>query len=183
MRFDAQASGVGALSSLQPAGFAQNQRQLTDSLQAPTNYLRRGYTRFDLGLREAIHLLEVNREPNRSQYVLRLTDGEPTEPGGGGGQKERVAAQIAQLRAAGVLIFPVVFCNSTTGCSGNFLREQFSNFGIREATTAQDLLRVFSEIFAEMKPDRSVITERTRSTRGRCNSIFVRRKAFARFRL
>ena len=157
VRFDAQAQGVGALSSLQAVGSGETHDLLTASLQAPDVYLRRGYTRFDLGLAEAIRLLEADPDPERSQYVLLLTDGEPTQPDGSGSQRVLVAEQVAQLRAAGVLVFPVVLCNPTAGCSGEFLRDQFAEFGVREAKTAPDLLRVFSEIFAAMKPDRSLI--------------------------
>ena len=160
VRFDAQAQGVGVLSSLQPVGPSETRGLLTESLQAPTEYIRRGYTRFDLGLGEAIRLLNTEADPERSRYVLLLTDGEPTQPDGSGSQRIQVAEQVNQLRAAGVLVFPVVLCNPTAGCSGEFLRDQFADFGVREAKTAPDLLRVFSEIFAEMKPDRSVITGR-----------------------
>lgn len=157
VRFDAGAEGVGAMSTLQPVGPIEGRGALADSLQAPTDYLRRGYTRLDLGLEQAIGLLEPNREPGREQYVLLLTDGEPTEPGGTGNQEEIIREQINTLRNNGVFIFPVVLCNGA-GCSGEFLNEAFSVYGVRNAATAPDLLRVFSEIFAEMKPDRSLLT-------------------------
>jgi hypothetical protein len=160
VRFDAAAESVGALSSLQPIGPTEGRSVLANSLQAPTDYLRRGYTRLDLGLEQAIDLLQASREPGRDQYVLLLTDGEPTEPGSAGNQEDRIRTQIETLRTDGVFIFPVVLCNPSAGCSGEFLREAFAVYGVREAATASDLLRVFSEIFAEMKPDRSVLTGR-----------------------
>ncbi|MGB5047416.1 MAG: hypothetical protein WBO46_00665, partial [Caldilineaceae bacterium] len=56
VRFDSQAEGVGALGAMQSAGGSENRRRLAASLEAPTNYLPRGYTRMDLGLAEAIRL-------------------------------------------------------------------------------------------------------------------------------
>jgi len=158
VRFDSGAEGVGALGGLQPVGPLENRGQLAQSLQAPDNYLPRGYTRFDLGLEATANLLQSVREPGRDQYVVLLTDGEPNQPKEAGEQSGRVQAQIAALKEAGVFVFPVVLCNPGTGCAGDFLRKQFAQYGVRQAATAQDLLRVFSEIFAEIKPDRSVIT-------------------------
>ena len=160
VRFDTIAEGVGALGSLQRSGEAGSRRQLTDTLQPPTDYFRRGYTRVDLGLEMAADLLIGAREPGRDQYILLLTDGEPSQPDGTINQRERVSAQIETLRGAGILTFPVVLCNPSAGCAGDFLREQFADFGVREAATAQELLRVFSELFTNMKSDRSVITNR-----------------------
>ncbi|MBI3959723.1 MAG: VWA domain-containing protein, partial [Chloroflexi bacterium] len=132
------------------------------SLEAPTNYLPRGYTRMDLGLAEAMRLLDAVRQPNRSQYVLLLTDGEPTADGTLplAAQKQLIREQFEQLRGAGVLVFPVVLCNPTSGCSGEFLKDQSSTALVRDAANAPELLRVFSELFAEMKSDRSVVTAR-----------------------
>lgn len=162
VRFDSRAEGVGALGAMQTAGGSENRRRLAGSLEAPTNYLPRGYTRMDLGLAEAIRLLEANRQPNRSQYVLLLTDGEPTADGTLplAAQKQSINEQFEQLRAAGVLVFPVVLCNPTSGCSGEFLKDQSSTALVRDAANAPELLRVFSELFAEMKSDRSVVTNR-----------------------
>ncbi|RME53779.1 MAG: VWA domain-containing protein, partial [Caldilineae bacterium] len=146
----------------QEAGGPENRRRLAGSLEPPTNYLPRGYTRMDLGLEEAIRLLEANRQPNRNQYVLLLTDGEPTAPGTLSIAEHRriIREQFEQLRAAGVLVFPVVLCNPTSGCSGDFLRNQSSTEVVRDAGTASDLLQVFSELLAEMKSDRSIVTNR-----------------------
>jgi len=162
VRFDSRAEGVGALGAMQQAGVSENRRRLAATLTAPTNYLPRGYTRIDLGLAEAIRLLEANRQPNRSQYVLLLTDGEPTADGTLPlpAQKQLIQQQFEQLRAAGVLVFPVVLCNPTSGCSGEFLRQQSSTALVRDAADAPQLLRVFSELFAEMKSDRSVVINR-----------------------
>ena len=162
VRFDSRAEGVGALGAMQSAGGSENRRRLAASLEAPTNYLPRGYTRMDLGLAEAIRLLEANRQPNRSQYVLLLTDGEPTADGTLplAAQQQLIRDQFEQLRAAGVLVFPVVLCNPTSGCSGAFLKDQSSTALVRDAANAPELLRVFSELFAEMKSDRSVVTAR-----------------------
>jgi hypothetical protein len=158
IRFDSTAEGVGELGALQPAGDATNRQRLAASLLAPNDYLRRGYTRIDLGLQAANELLQGAREAGRNQYVLLLTDGEPSGPQGFGGQGEEIRSLVATLNDAGVLVFPVVLCNATAGCAGEFLREQLPDLRASEAATAQDLLRVFSELFAAMKPDLSVIT-------------------------
>ncbi len=105
-------------------------------------------------------LLASARQTGRNQYILLLTDGEPTHSAGPDGIKADIAAQVEVLRSDGVLTFPVVLCNASAGCSGDFLREQFADFGVSEAVSAEDLLRIFSEIAAQMKPDRSVITGR-----------------------
>lgn len=164
VRFDSTAEGVGELGALQMVGPAENRRRLTGSLVAPTDYLRRGYTRIDLGLQAASDLLAGVREPGRNQYILLLTDGEPSGPQGFGGQGEAIRAQIEALRSAGVLVFPVVLCNPTAGCAGEFLTKELPELGLFQAATPPDLLRVFSEIFAEMKPDLSVINGRSSSS-------------------
>lgn len=166
VRFDVGATGVGALNNLRPVGAASGRNSLAASLVAPTDYEQRGFTRFDLGLEQAIDLLAGSKQPDRDQYVLLLTDGEPTEPSGQGTQKMQIMSQIETLRANGVWVFPVVLCNQTAGCSGDFLRQEFASFGVRNAATATDLLRVFSEIFSEMKPDRTVLTARTSAQSG-----------------
>ncbi|MEZ4620401.1 MAG: vWA domain-containing protein [Caldilineaceae bacterium] len=160
IRFDNQAEGVGVAGALQPAGAGENRRRLTEALQAPDDYFRRGYTRIDLGLQSAIDLLQSARQPGRSQYVVLLTDGEPSQQLGVGSQRDRINGQIEQLNSAGVTVFPVVLCNPTAGCAGEFLRDRFAESGVREAKNAQDLVRIFSEIFATMKSDRSVLTGR-----------------------
>ena len=163
VRFDSEAGGIGSLGALQPIGSAENRRQLIDSLQEPESYFERGYTRIDLGLDEAIRLLAEGRETGRSQYVLLLTDGEPSEQAGVPDQKPRIVEQFQQLAEDDVLAVPVVLCNPTAGCAGEFLREDLAgsfDAGVQEAATAQDLLRIFSEFLAGMKPDRSIITSR-----------------------
>ena len=160
VRFDSTAEAVGQLGSLQPVGPTDDRRRLADSLNPPTDYLRRGYTRIDLGLQAAAERLAAAREPGRNQFVLLLTDGEPSSPEGFGRQGDAIRAQVATLRDAGVLIFPVVLCNPNAGCAGEFLTEELPELGARQATTPQELLLVFSEIFSEMKPDLSIITGR-----------------------
>ena len=158
IRFDSGAAGVGELGALQPIGDEANRRRLSAELQPPTSYAGRGYTRFDLALDEAVRVLESGRQPGRSRYVLLLSDGEPSQPDGVGSQRPRVQAQIATLEENDVLIFPVTLCNPSSGCAGDFLREEFAVYGVREAATAADLLQIFSQILGDMKPDRSTIT-------------------------
>ena len=112
----------------------------------------------DLGLQEALRLLEVHGDPDRSQYVLLLTDGEPTAPLQVTGQKATITNLVAQIEDAGALLYPVILCNPDAGCAGDFLKT--SSPLAREAKSSQDLLLIFSELFAEMKSDRSVVTHR-----------------------
>ena len=158
LRFDSTAEGVGALSLLQQMGSPENRRRLAATLQAPEDYVERGYTRMDLGLREALQLLETHSDPNRSQYVLLLTDGEPTAPLHVPGQRPVIANLLAQIEDEGALLYPVILCNPDAGCAGDFIKSHSSL--AREAKSSQDLLLIFSEIFAEMKSDRSVVTRR-----------------------
>ncbi len=158
LRFDSTAEGVGALSLLQQMGSPENRRRLAATLQAPDDYVERGYTRMDLGLREALQLLETRSDPNRSQYVLLLTDGEPTAPLHVPGQRPVIANLLAQIEDEGALLYPVILCNPDAGCAGDFIKSHSSL--AREAKSSQDLLLIFSEIFAEMKSDRSVVTRR-----------------------
>ena len=158
LRFDSTAEGVGVMSLLQEVGSAENRRRLAASLQAPEDYAPRGYTRMDLGLKEALRLFEVHGDPNRSQYVLLLTDGEPTAPLQVIGQRQTITNLLAQIEDAGALLYPVILCNSDAGCAGDFLKT--SSPLAREAKSSQDLLLIFSELFAEMKSDRSVVTHR-----------------------
>jgi hypothetical protein len=158
VRFDNAAEGVGELGALQVVGPLENRQRLTASLVPPTDYIRRGYTRIDLGLQGAIDLLAAAHEPGRNQYVLLLTDGEPSSPQGFGGQGDAIRAEVAALRESGVLLFPVVLCNPTAGCAGEFMREELPDLNVHQAATPEDLLRVFSELFAQMKPDLSILT-------------------------
>ena len=158
LRFDSAAAGVGAMSLLQEVGSAENRRRLAASLQAPDDYAPRGYTRMDLGLQEALRLLEDHGDPNRSQYVLLLSDGEPTAPSHVTGQRQSITNLITRIEDAGALLYPVILCNPGAGCAGDFLRS--SSPLAREAKNSQDLLLIFSELFAEMKSDRSVVTHR-----------------------
>ena len=158
LRFDSAAEGIGALSLLQEVGSAENRRRLAASLQPPEAYTQRGYTRIDLGLTEALRLLKDHGDPNRSQYVLLLTDGEPTAPLHVTGQRPVITNLLAQIEDAGALLYPVILCNPDAGCAGDFLKSSSSL--AREAKSSQDLLLIFSKIFAEMKSDRSVVTRR-----------------------
>ena len=160
VRFDSTAAAVGDLGTLQPVGDLDNRTRLSASLQPPADYFLRGYTRIDLGLDEAIRILTENRVAGRSQYVLLLTDGEPSQQAGVSDQRPRIGEQLQQLAADDVLVVPVVLCNPSAGCSDDFLREQFSESQLKEAKTASELLRVFTEIVTDMKPDRSILTGR-----------------------
>lgn len=158
LRFDSTAGGVGSMSLLQEVGSAENRSRLAASLQSPEDYALRGYTRMDLGLQEALQLLELHGDPNRSQYVLLLTDGEPTAPLQVTDQRQTITNLLARIEDAGALLYPVILCNPDAGCAGDFLKT--STPLALEAKSSQDLLLIFSELFAEMKSDRSVVTHR-----------------------
>ncbi len=158
LRFDSTAEGVGAMSLLQEIGSAENRRRMAASLQAPEDYALRGFTRMDLGLQEALRLFEAHGDPDRSQYVLLLTDGEPTAPLQVTGQRQTITNLLARIEDAGALLYPVILCNPDAGCAGDFLKT--SSPLAREAKSSQDLLLIFGEIFAEMKSDRSIVTHR-----------------------
>ncbi len=158
LRFDSTAEGVGAMSLLQEVGSPENRSRLAASLQSPEEYALRGFTRLDLGLQEALRLLEVHGDPDRSQYVLLLTDGEPTAPLQVTGQRATITNLVAQIEDVGALLYPVILCNPDAGCAGDFLKT--SSPLAREAKSSQDLLLIFGELFAEMKSDRSVVTQR-----------------------
>ncbi len=160
IRFDSTAEGVGPLGTLQTAGTVDNRRRLAAALQPPTNYLPRGYTRLDLGLAETLQLLETTQEPGRNRFVLLLTDGEPTTPGNPVAQRQQILEQVETLRRRGVLLFPVILCNPSSGCPGQFLQDALVGVPLWQAESAQDLLLLFSQLLAQMKPDRSVVTSR-----------------------
>jgi hypothetical protein len=159
VRFDSVAEGVGALGGLTRVGDGSNRQQLAATVQPPSDFLQRGYTRLDLGLQQAIDLLEASREPGRSQYVLLMTDGEPTEQGNVADQKPHIVDQLATLRQDGVLVFPVILCNPTGGCPAEFMHQQFPT-GLYEAKSPPDIVKMFSDIFTQMKPDRSLVVNR-----------------------
>lgn len=160
IRFDSDAAPIGNLGTLQPIGADENRRLLIDSLQPPQNYLTRGYTRMDLGLDAALRILDESRAPERSRYVLLLTDGEPSTQGSQTVQRQEIADQLQRLEEADVLVVPVVLCNPTAGCADDFLSSQFEEGQVRNAATASDLVLVFSELLADMKPDRAIDQER-----------------------
>ncbi|MCB9159382.1 MAG: VWA domain-containing protein [Caldilineaceae bacterium] len=160
VRFDSDAEGVGELGTLQTVGSQENRTRLIQSLQPPNNYLVRGYTRMDLGLDQAAALLNDARQTGRGQYVLLLTDGEPSTQGVQSEQRARITEQLQQLQADDVFVMPVVLCNPSAGCADDFLSEQFPEESVLRATNAQDLLRVFTGILAAIKPDRAVNTGR-----------------------
>ena len=97
VRFDSDAEGVGELGTLQTVGSQENRTRLIQSLQPPDNYLVRGYTRMDLGLDQAAALLNDARQTGRGQYVLLLTDGEPSTQGVQSEQRARITEQLQQL--------------------------------------------------------------------------------------
>lgn len=154
IRFDSTVEAVGA-TAFQRVGGPDSRRQIISSLNPPASYDQRGYTRIDLGLAEAVKIFHTQGSAERQRYVLFLTDGTPTHP-----QKvpqdTAIADSASQLGALGVQIFPVALCSpDNTACPKAFLERLLG--ATQEARQAQDLLRVFSEIFTRMKPTLHIV--------------------------
>lgn len=165
VRFDAKADDVGDLGSLQTIEGPGNRQRLIDEIDAPTDYTGRCYTRMDLGLQRASEILAASATQGRNQYILFLTDGKPTSPSGVASQDQTVPPIIADLKARRVDVIPVLLCSpGTTGCNPDaesFINRVMERAPVR-ARSAGDLLQVFSNIFAQMKPNLHVVDEKNR---------------------
>lgn len=150
LRFD---DAVDTVLALQEVGDARNRDVLSDKVQPPASYRSRSYTRIDLGLSQAAKMLLSSLD--RPSYVLFLTDGNPTGPNNVN-QADSVTKTMRDLRARGVQVFSIALCNRD--CPDAFLKAHMAqDQPVREARTASDLLRVFSQVFAEMKPTLHVV--------------------------
>jgi hypothetical protein len=159
IRFDSDVEPVGAR-AFQRVGGPDSRAQIIAALNPPANYDGRGYTRIDLGLEQAVAIFQQQRAPDRQSYVVFLTDGTPTQPKTAQPQEGSIASSATTLRQMGVRLFPVALCSpDNSACPKAFLERLLG--ATREAREARDLLRVFSEIFAEMKPTLHVIDHAT----------------------
>lgn len=157
VRFDAQVEDVTG-KGLQQVGGPANRQALIGAIKPPVDYSGRGYTRIDLGLQRATEILATRSETDRPGYILLLTDGEPAQPEGVPPQGEAVRKTMAVLQKQGIQVFPITLCNPIAGCPDRFLKATIGT--VHEARTANQLLRVFSDIFAEMKPNLHVVDRR-----------------------
>jgi len=149
---------------LQPVGNRTKRQPLLEAIKPPTNIEQMGgYTRIDLGLERATSILAASGQRGRPSYVLLLTDGVPTQPGDVPKQDQSVKQSVARLQELGAQVFPVILCNEKAGCpDDSFIRRTIGQVP-EEAKTPDDLLRVFSAIFAQMKPDLHVVEQRNAS--------------------
>lgn len=141
-------------------GDPASRRQLLARIKPPTEAeykAQGGQTRIDLGIEAARDVITSQPQGGRPVYVIFLTDGKPYP--NESSQEPRVVQVVRALQRQGAVIFPVVLCNPTAGCEGReFLaRTMAQTEKVREARTASDLLRVFSEIFAEVKPNLQIV--------------------------
>lgn len=164
VRFDAKAQDVGELGMLQPVGGPSSRTRMIEQIKAPSSYSGRCYTRMDLGLRRASEILAASAASGRSQYILFLTDGYPTQPSGIAAQDATVRSIVTDLRRRQAEVLPVLLCTPSSGCSDRaetFISTAMGKTPVK-ARTAADLLQVFSSLFAQMKPNLHVVREKNR---------------------
>ena len=158
VRFNAETQDI--IGRLQPAGNRNNRQSLLESVQPPNDYERAGgYTRIDLGLGRAVQILKTAEGPARPRYVILLTDGVPTQEGSRP-QDQAIKQSVAELEGLGAQVFPVFLCNEKAGCPDDSFVKRTMGKVPDKAKTADELLQVFSAVFAKMKPDLHVVDRR-----------------------
>ncbi len=158
VRFNAETQDI--IGQLQPVGSRNNRQSLVESIQPPGDYERAGgFTRIDLGLGRAVQILKAAEGAQRPRYVILLTDGVPTQDGART-QDQAIKQSVAELERLGAQVFPVFLCNDKAGCpSDDFVKRTMGKVPDK-ARTADELLQVFSAVFAKMKPDLHVVDRR-----------------------
>jgi hypothetical protein len=158
VRFNAETQDL--IGRLQPLGNRNNRQSLLATVQPPADYIRTGgYTRIDLGLGRAMQILKTAPGPARPRYVIFLTDGVPTQEGPRP-QDQAIQQSVAELEQLGAQVFPVFLCNEKAGCPDDSFVKRTMGKVPDKAKTAQELLQVFSAVFAKMKPDLHVVDRR-----------------------
>ena len=158
VRFNAETQDI--IGRLQPVGNRNNRQSLVESVQPPDDYERAGgYTRIDLGLSRAVQVLKTAEGPARPRYVILLTDGVPTQAGSRP-QDQAIKQSVAELERLGAQVFPVFLCNEKAGCPDDSFVKRTMGKVPDKAKTADELLQVFSAVFAKMKPDLHVVDRR-----------------------
>lgn len=116
-------------------------------------------TRIDLGYALASQVLRANRQTGRPQYILLLTDGKPT--GGGAGdpmsQRAYLKMRAPEDRKQGLYAFVIGLCNPQADCGKHLEDALLTDIAgsvdrYQKATSADDLVRIFSEILSRIKP-------------------------------
>jgi hypothetical protein len=159
IRFNAATQDI--IGRLQTVGNRNARQSLVESIQPPGDYNRvGGYTRIDLGLSRAVQVLKAAEGPPRPRYVILLTDGVPTQPDGSRPQDQAMKQSVAELEGLGAQVFPVFLCNDKAGCPDDAFIKRTMGKAPDKARTADELLQVFSAVFAKMKPDLHVIDRR-----------------------
>jgi hypothetical protein len=159
IRFNAGTQDI--IGRLQAVGNRNNRQSLVEAIQPPGDYLRAGgYTRIDLGLSRAVQILKAAEGSPRPSYVILLTDGVPTQPDGSRPQDQAIKQSVAELEGLGAQVFPVFLCNDKAGCPDDAFIQRTMGKVPDKARTADELLQVFSAVFAKMKPDLHVIDRR-----------------------
>ena len=158
VRFNAETQDI--IGKLQPVGNGNNRQSLVESIQPPEDYERAGgFTRIDLGLGRALQILKAAEGSERPSYVILLTDGVPTQDGPRP-QDQAIKQSVAALEHLGAQVFPVFLCNDKAGCPDDAFVKRTMGKVPDKAKTADDLLQVFSSVFAKMKPDLHVVDRR-----------------------
>jgi hypothetical protein len=158
VRFNAETQDI--IGRLQPVGNRNNRQSLLESVQPPEDYERAGgYTRIDLGLGRAVQILKTAEGPARPSYVILLTDGVPTQEGSRP-QDQAIKQSVAELDRLGAQVFPVFLCNDKAGCPDDSFVKRTMGKVPDKAKSADELLQVFSAVFAKMKPDLHVVDRR-----------------------
>ena len=161
VRFNAESQDI--IGRLQPVGNRNSRQSLLESVRPPDDYERAGgYTRIDLGLGRAVQILKTAEGPARPRYVILLTDGVPTQEGSRP-QDQAIKQSVAELERLGAQVFPVFLCNDKAGCPDDSFVKRTMGKAPDKAKTADELLRVFSAVFAKMKPDLHVVDRRNAS--------------------
>ncbi|MEJ5198570.1 MAG: VWA domain-containing protein [Anaerolineae bacterium] len=158
VRFNAETQDI--IGRLQPLGNRNNRQSLLAAVQPPDDYERAGgYTRIDLGLGRAVQILKSATGPARPRYVILLTDGVPTQEGPRS-QDQAIQESVVELGRLGAQVFPAFLCNEKAGCpDDSFVRRTMGKVPDK-ARTADELLQVFSAVFARMKPDLHIVDRR-----------------------
>lgn len=158
VRFNAETQDL--IGRLQPLGGRNGRQALLATVQPPDDYTRTGgYTRIDLGLGRAVQILKTAAGPPRPRYVILLTDGVPTQEGPRS-QDQAIQQSVAELEQLGASVFPIFLCNDKAGCPDDSFVKRTMGKVPDKARTAQELLQVFSAVFARMRPDLHIVDRR-----------------------
>ncbi|HYF63813.1 MAG TPA: VWA domain-containing protein [Herpetosiphonaceae bacterium] len=166
IRFDSEVEPVTSY-DLQPLGPPDQRGGLIENIRPPSNYEQRGYTRIDKGIEKAVAILAGRADKGRPGYIIFLTDGTPTNPGPNPAERAQARAlqrrdvqrSAALARRENIQVMSIALCapaNSAEKDCADFLKQNLGD--TRRASSARDLLRVYSEIFAQIKPNLQIVS-------------------------